>query len=228
MSVAIGALYAGRIAPLGSRGAPSGIFKRSVPGPWRILRTGLVGDHQGDLCHHGGPEKALHHYPREHYATWIADEPSLAAALAAPPAFGENLATIGVTEDSICIGDVWRAGRTLLQVSQGRQPCWKLNIRFNRPDMARRVQQTGRTGWYYRVLREGVIEPGARLECVERPRPEWPLSRVNAILYQRSLDLNELAALANVPELSSSWRDLAARRLASRSIEDWSARIEGV
>lgn len=229
ISLAIDTLYAARsLASLGPKAAPSGIFKQAAPRPWRISRHGLEGDSQGDLRHHGGPEKALHHYPRDHYAAWTRDEPSLANALAAPPAFGENLSTIGVTEEGVCIGDVFVAGGALLQVSQGRQPCWKLNVRFERSDMARRVQETGRTGWYYRVLREGVIAPGDRLECVERPRPEWPLSRLNGLLYRRTLDLDALAAMAELRELAPSWRELAARRLRTCAVEDWSARLDGV
>ncbi len=227
-SLAIDTLYAApRLSPLGPKDAPSGICKQPAPGPWRISRNGLDGDCQGDPRHHGGPEKALHHYPREHYAAWIADDPALAPALAAPPAFGENISTLGAAEETVCIGDIFVFGGALLQVSQGRQPCWKLNVRFNRSDMARRVQQTGRTGWYYRVLRDGVIEAGDRLDCVERPCPEWPLSRLSELLYRRVLDLDALAAMAALRELAPSWRELAARRLERRAVEDWSARLDG-
>ena len=227
MTTTIDTLYVGTLAPLGASRVPSGIIKRSAPGPWLITRTGIVGDQQGDMRHHGGPEKAVHHYPREHYAAWIKEEPDLAQGLASPPAFGENLSTLGITEESVCIGDIYRVGGVVLQVSQGRQPCWKLNARFNRPDMAWRVQTTGRTGWYYRVLSEGRIEAGDVLVLMERPRPEWPLARVITLLYRRSLDFGALATLANVPELAASWRDLAARRVATRSVEDWSMRLGG-
>lgn len=223
----IDALYAGTLTPLGPRQVPSGIAKQSLAPPWIITRTGLAGDHQGDLKHHGGPEKALHHYPRDHYAAWADEEPALRERLGSPPAFGENISTLGVTEDGICIGDVYRAGEVLLQVSQGRQPCWKLNARFGKPDMALRVQATGRTGWYYRVLREGVIEPGAVLRLSERPRPDWPLTRVIGLLYRKTLDVGELAALSELRELSPSWRDLAARRLAANAVEDWESRLVG-
>jgi MOSC domain-containing protein YiiM len=227
ISLTIDTLYvAPALAPLGRTAAPSGIFKQKAAGARLVSRLGLEGDRQGDLRHHGGPEKALHHYPREHYAVWAAEEPPLADALAAP-AFGENLSTIGATEADVCIGDVFALGGALLQVSQGRQPCWKLNARFRRADMARRVQQTGRTGWYYRVLREGIVAPGDRLECVERPLPEWPLSRLNELLYLRPLDFDALAAMAELKELAPSWRELAARRLARRAVEDWTARLDG-
>jgi MOSC domain-containing protein YiiM len=146
----LGTLYAGAPAPLGATGAVSAIVKTPVPPPWRIAAEGLVGDAQANRRHHGGPEKALHHYPREHYAAWIAEDASLAGTLgktlADPAAFGENIATVGATEQTVCVGDVFTLGAARLQVSQGRQPCLTLNLRFGRRDMASRVQETGRTG----------------------------------------------------------------------------------
>ena len=227
MTTTINTMYVGTLAPLGPDRVPSGIFKRPAKGPWHITRTGIVGDQQGDARHHGGPEKAVHHYPYEHYAAWIEEDPGLADSLSSPPAFGENLSTLGITEETVHIGDIYRVGGVILQVSQGRQPCWKLNARFNRSDMAWRVQMTGRTGWYYRVLREGWIETGDEFVLVERPRPKWSLARVIALLYRQKLDIGALADLANVPELAASWRDLAARRVATRSVEDWTKRLGG-
>ncbi|MBU3888381.1 MOSC domain-containing protein [Methylosinus sp. KRF6] len=228
MSTTIETMFAAAaLVPLGPRDAPSGIVKSAAAPPWRIGRDGLSGDRQGDLRHHGGPEKALHHYPRDHYELWAKEGPELVGALAAPPAFGENISTLGVTERDVCVGDVFALGSALLQVSQGRQPCWKLNARFARPDMARRVQTSGRTGWYYRVLREGVAEPGDRLGRIERPLPDWPLSRLNELLYLRTLDRDALAQMAELRELATSWRALAARRLARRVVEDWTARLVG-
>jgi MOSC domain-containing protein YiiM len=227
MSVEIEAMYAGAPRPIGNNQDTSSIDKLQLPPPWRISRTGLVGDSQADMVHLGGPEKALHHYAREHYATWRADYPDLADAMPPVPAFGENISTLGVTEETICVGDIWRAGNVILQVSQGRQPCWKLNFRFSVPDMARRVQSSGKTGWYYRVLEPGVILPGAALTLIERPQPDWSLARILSLLYLRPLAFEELAELANVQELSESWRRLALRRLASQSVENWAARLGG-
>jgi MOSC domain-containing protein YiiM len=228
VSLSIETMYAApALRGLGPRAAPSGIVKSAAPAPWRITRTGLAGDHQGDLVHHGGEEKALHHYPRDHYARWIEEEPALAEPLAAAPAFGENISTTGLIEDDVCIGDIFALGGALLQVSQGRQPCWKLNALFERKDMSRRVQESGRTGWYYRVLREGSAGPGDRLERVERPLPGWPLSRLNELLYRRTLDFDSLEQMTRLRELAAPWRELAARRLEKRAVEDWSSRLEG-
>ncbi len=217
---AVDFLFTGDLAPLGPRGVPSGIDKKVAPGPRRITRTGLEGDRQGDTRHHGGPEKALHHYPRDHYAAWRAD-----GVEADPPAFGENISTLGMTEADICIGDVYRLGTAVLQVSQGRQPCWRLNARFGRPDMAYLVQKSGRTGWYYRVIEEGRAEAGDSLRLEERPQPQWPLARIIDLLYTRTLDMEALQALADLPELALSWRELAARRIATRTVEDWNRRL---
>lgn len=220
LSTGVEALFVGLLSPLGPRQVASGIDKKPVQGRRRITRAGLVGDHQGDTRHHGGPEKALHHYPADHYAEWARE-----GIKAAPPAFGENISTFGMREDNICIGDVFRFGSSVLQVSQGRQPCWRLNARFDRPDMAFRVQKTGRTGWYYRVLEEGEAKAGDALILQERPHPEWPLARIIELFYTRTMDLESLAKLSQLPELALSWRELAARRIASRQVEDWSHRL---
>ncbi|ATQ69383.1 MULTISPECIES: MOSC domain-containing protein [Methylosinus] len=228
VSVSIETMFAAHsLFPLGPRAAPSGIGKSVAPPPWRITRTGLDGDRQGDLVNHGGEEKALHHYPRDHYARWFGEEPALAAALAEAPAFGENISTFGITEQDVCVGDVFALGAARLQVSQGRQPCWKLNERFQRKDMARRVQDSGRTGWYYRVLGEGAVQPGDRLELIERPLPDWPVLRLNELLYRRMLDFDALEQMTQLPQLAAPWRELASRRLLRRKVEDWSSRLEG-
>lgn len=227
MRLAIETLYAGALASLGPQGVPSGIRKRALPGPWQVTRTGLVGDRQGDTRHHGGPEKALHHYARDHYAAWREEDRALCDLLASPPAFGENISTVGATEEDVCLGDTYALGEVLLQVSQARQPCWRLNLRFERGDMALRVQTSGRTGWYYRVLREGWIATGSELVLVERPRPEWPLARVLDLLYRHPLERAALAELAEVPELTPSWRGLATRRLKTGKVESWDERLYG-
>jgi MOSC domain-containing protein YiiM len=215
----------GSVAPLGD-GALSAIAKRLATGPWRIEATGLVGDAQADLKNHGGPEKALHQYPREHYAAW-AEEIGNHPLLLAPGAFGENLSATGWTEARICVGDVIRFGGARLQVSQGRQPCWKLNRRFGRTDLALRVQKSGRTGWYYRVLEAGVAREDDCLCLLDRPRPDWTLERLMLLLYRQTDDMDGLAGMAAVPELAQSWREIALRRLRSGKVENWAKRLYG-
>jgi MOSC domain-containing protein YiiM len=227
IDLTVDAVLVGRPVAFGPNGEPSGIHKSPCAGPVSVTETGLAGDGQGDRKRHGGPEKALHHYPAEHYAAWRQEMPDLDSALRPPGAFGENLSTTGLDENSVCLGDVFDLGTARVQVAQGRQPCWRLNVHFGRKYMARRVQATGRTGWYYRVLTPGVVAPGDRLVRVHSPNPEWPLSRLLDVLYRDTLNTEALAAIAELPDLAQSWRALAHRRLVRRTVEDWSARLDG-
>lgn len=219
-------LLTGRAAPLPGSDALSGIVKLPVDRPLALGPEGLEGDEQADRRVHGGVEKAVHHYPFDHYAAWQADLGAL-PALAAPGGFGENISTTGPTEATVAVGDIFRLGSALLQVSQGRQPCWKLNRRFEVPDMARRVQQSGRTGWYYRVLAPGTVAPGDRLKLVDRLAPDWTLHRLWHALYVDRLNKGELQGIAGLDVLAEGWRKYAVRRLDSGRVEDWTKRLDG-
>ena len=161
LSVTIAEVLVGRAEPFGPSSFSSAIRKRPVTESINLASVGFAGDEQADRRYHGGPDKAVHHYPFEHYAMWCRERPVLALQLRVG-AFGENLSTRGMSEENVCVGDIFRAGSALLQVSQARQPCWKLNVRFGLNDMARLVQASGRTGWYYRVLEEGRVGRGDR------------------------------------------------------------------
>lgn len=218
-------LLCGRARPYTRPGSLSAIAKTPLAGRVRIGESGLEGDEQGDRRVHGGPDKAVHHYPYDHYRAWR-EELGPHALLDRPGAFGENLSSSGLTEAEVCLGDRFRCGSVLLEVSQARQPCWKLNDRFAIADMARRVQASGRTGWYYRVLEAGEAEAGDALLLVERAWPDWSLQRIATMLYTRTLDREELQAALALP-LVPSWRKLVEARLARGAVEDWSSRIEG-
>lgn len=224
-SLQLDALLTGRAQPFTRSGSRSGIAKVPRQEALAVTTLGLAGDEQGDLRVHGGVEKAIHHYPREHYAAWLA-ELGEHPLLMQPGAFGENFSTTGWTEDDVCLGDLIRAGSALLQVSQGRMPCWKLSDRFGVANLALRVQQSGRTGWYYRVLQEGVVGVGDRLQVVERIHADWPLSRLSAVLFDKRVEpelLRECLALPLVP----SWRRTLERRLEKVEVEDWAPRLQG-
>ncbi len=224
--VALLSLRIGGVAPLGARGVPSGIVKAPVHHALHLRETGFAGDRQGDTVRHGGPEKAVHHYPFEHYADWARDL-GPHPLLAGPGAFGENLSTAGLTERMVAIGDVFQLGTAVIEVSQGRQPCWKLNERFGRTEMARLVQSSGRTGWYYRVLTPGTVSPADRLVLRERRAPEWTLARIWRAFYIDPLNRAELAGIAALERLADGWRAHAARRLESNRVEDWTKRLTG-
>lgn len=219
-------LRVGAIAPLGPRGVPSGIAKSEAASPVAVSETGLSGDMQGDPARHGGPEKAVHHYPFDHYSAWARDI-GPHPLLASPGAFGENVSTAGLTEDTAAIGDVFELGTAVVEISQGRQPCWKLNERFGRTTMAREVQSTGRTGWYYRVLQAGVVAREDRLRLVDRSSPEWTIARIWRAFYVDTLNRAELSGIAGLSRLAAGWRGHAVRRLESNTVEDWTKRLAG-
>jgi MOSC domain-containing protein YiiM len=224
LKVRVGTLLIGSLAPLGLRNVSSAIAKTPVQGPIFLGRAGLATDQQGDLKHHGGPDKAVHHYSIDHYQTW-SQEIGARDVLTRPGAFGENFSSTGMNETQIAIGDVFSVGGAIVQVSQGRQPCWKLNLRFDVPDMALRVQQSGRTGWYYRVLQQGLVEAGDELVPLDRSSPEWTIDRVRRLFYVDPLNSDGLAALVALPHLAEEWREYAAQRLKTRQVEDWAPRL---
>lgn len=217
-------LLIGQARAFGPNGEPSAIDKQGVATPLRLFVTGFVGDEQGDPSRHGGPDKAVHHYPFEHYLAWCRELPDLAERFRTG-GFGENISTVGLTEQNVCVGDLFSLGTARIQVAQARQPCWKLGVRFGIPDMPRRVQTSARTGWYYRVLEPGVVTPGDELKLIDRPHPDWPLARLLHHLYVDRMNADALHAIAALAVLPPSWRHLAEQRLQSRQVEDWSRRL---
>ncbi|EYS96660.1 molybdenum cofactor sulfurase [Cupriavidus sp. SK-4] len=227
----IGAVLTGQVRPFGPNGVPSGIAKTAAGERIRVTALGLEGDGQGDPRHHGGPEKALHHYAFDHYPAWREELAAQGAqgngVLDGAGAFGENLSTTGLTEAAVCIGDRFRLGTALVEVSQARQPCWKLNHRFGYAGMSRAVQQSLRTGWYYRVLETGDVVAGDTLELVARPCPRWSLQRLLQVLYVDRLDYAALAEMSELAPLAENWRKLARQRVQQREIEDMERRLAG-
>lgn len=216
----------GSVVPLPGCGRISGIHKTPRSGQVVVTKCGLSGDQQADSKHHGGPEKAIHHYPYEHYDLWRRDLDPVPAVLSSAGAFGENFSTTGLTESNVCIGDVFQVGTAVVQVSQGRQPCWKLNCRFGVDDMALRVQISGRTGWYYRVLEEGEVWAGCELVLKERCHGGWSLARIVEVFYRTPKNWRLLEEITQLEALAASWRQLAARRLSKREVESWDRRLE--
>ncbi|MFK4826068.1 MOSC domain-containing protein [Paenochrobactrum sp. BZR 588] len=224
--IIIDQLLVGSVVPYGPRNLPSAIGKLPVREKCWLGLEGFINDEQGDRKHHGGPEKAVHHYDFDHYQIWrneIGDHDILKQ----PGAFGENLTTRGISEDTIAIGDIFELGEAVIQVSQGRQPCWKLNIRFDTKDMALRLQKTGRTGWYYRVLQQGYVQAGDALKLADRLAPEWTIRKTWHVLYVDTLNHNLLSEMAALELLADSWRLYASKRLGSGKVEDWSRRLQG-
>jgi len=180
----------------------TGFFKTPIEGPVFVGTTNLAGDGQADLKNHGGVDKAVLAYSADHYPKWrrelsLPDMPS--------GAFGENLTIAGLSEESVCIGDVFHIGTVTFEVSQPRQPCWKLARRWRMHELLGLVVRNGRSGWYLRVLEEGWIEAQMPVTLIERPNPAWPITRANEILHHRQTDLRLTLELASVPGLANSW-----------------------
>jgi MOSC domain-containing protein YiiM len=174
----------------------SGIVKQPVSGRVWVGCTNLEGDGQADVLNHGGREKAVLAYAAGHYPAWREElgRPDLPFG-----AFGENLTIAGLDENSVCIGDVYTLGESTFQVSQPRKPCWKLARRWKLGDLSARVQQTGRGGWYLRVLGEGFVEAGQAFSLRERPCPRWTVALANDLIYRRRVSPEDLSGLAACP-----------------------------
>lgn len=164
-------LFSGKATTLWPEKAPPAIAKKPLRWVCHINKTGLEGDECADLQAHGGPDQAIHHYAADHIPFWASRHPEHATAFV-PGCFGENVATEGLDECSLCIGDVLSMGSARVQISQGRQPCWKFNAHIGRNDMAYEFRQTCKTGRYYRVLEPGIVTPDSFMHLIERPAPE--------------------------------------------------------
>jgi MOSC domain-containing protein YiiM len=185
----------------------SAIYKRPVAGKVWLGREGLTGDGQADLRHHGGPDRALLGYSAAHYALWVEE---LGRTDLAPGTFGENLTIRGLTEETVCLGDLFSAGDAVIEVTQPRQPCHNLARKLLVPDMVKRVEASGRGGWYLRVNREGWLEAGMSLRRLDRPHTEWTIREAARVYQQRGRDPARAGRLAECPALSSDWRETLA------------------
>jgi len=200
----------------------SGFLKESVVEPIWLGATNLAGDGQADLEHHGGPHKAVCVYSNEHYPYW---RQQLHNHELSGGDFGENVTIDGLSERDVCIGDVWSIGGAVVQVSQPRQPCWKLARRWAVKDLALQVQQTGFTGWYFRVLTESFVQQGMRLELQERRWPQWTVSAANHVMHHDQHNLRRAEELAAVPALSPSWQATLSKRVQTGQPTDAAPRL---
>jgi MOSC domain-containing protein YiiM len=198
--------------PFGDDGEMSAIAKIPADRPLMLGFTGLEGNRVADPIHHGGRDKAVHLYSIEHYPFWQNEYPDV-DVLDRPGAFGENFSCAGLTEDRLCLGDIFRVGEALIECSHARQPCWKLNHRFGKSDVLKTVVRTGKSGSYFRVLEEGRVRAGDELVQQEQPLPDWPLDRLFGLIIggQHKGRAGELTALSLNPLLAEAWRIRAAQ-----------------
>jgi MOSC domain-containing protein YiiM len=192
------------------RAVRTGIWKSPVQGPRRIRSLNLDGDGQADLSVHGGPDKAVYLYPSEHYAAWRRELPDAELGWGA---FGENLTAEGLLEDRVCIGDRLRVGDAELIVTQPRMPCFKLGIRFGRPEMVKRFLERRRPGFYLRVLTEGDVRAGDAIEAIGPPGSDVTVAEVVELYVGDASDPERLRRAAELPALPGGWKEHFRERL---------------
>jgi MOSC domain-containing protein YiiM len=186
------------------------IFKDPVAGRVRIDRANVEGDMQSDLTVHGGAGKAVYVYPAEHYAFWREELPGVGLPWGA---FGENLTTEGLVEDSVRIGDTFKVGSAELVVTQPRMPCFKLGIRFRRPDVVKLFLRSGRTGFYAAVAREGEVTGGDAVTWIARYEPAITIAEIVQLYSADAANQDLLRRASALSALPEGWRDSFRKRL---------------
>lgn len=210
-SWAVTAICAGAAQPLPG-GTLSGISKQPAAGDVAIAASGIAADVQVDRTHHGYPAMALHHMPAENHA-WLRQHFGDPARLAGPGSLGENISTQGLTEHDVLIGDRFRLGSALIEVTQPRQPCATIERHLEIRGAVKAMVAAGRSGWFYRVLEPGSARAGDALERVERGHTGWTVARAFLATYGAfhgsTAELEELAGLERVSDRLV--RDIAKR-----------------
>jgi MOSC domain-containing protein YiiM len=195
------------------RSITTGIFKEPVAGPVMLRTLNLDGDKQADLSVHGGPTKAVYAYPAEHYEKWRREFASMALPAGM---FGENLTIEGLLENEVNIGDRFRIGEAEVRATEPRMPCYKLGIKFGRPDIIKRFLVSKRTGFYFSVLLEGKVRAGDRIERIDRDESGVSMDDV-VRLYSSKPDLDTLRRAIDSKWLPESWRSYFRHQLEKHS-----------
>ena len=209
MQSTVEGLFIGKPKPFRGDSA-SAIAREPAEGPVQLGWTGFAGDQVADPVHHGGWDKAVHLYPSDHYPFWRDKLPNH-RLVEDHGAFGENITAPGFVEDQVRIGDRFRMGEALLEVSHGRQPCWKLDHRFGRPDIMATIVNSGRCGLYLRVIEQGAVAKGDPVTREVQADHDWTVARAFALLIQpgRDKDRAELRELSELETLAEDWRKRA-------------------
>ena len=206
-------------------------YKKPVVGSVNVYRLGVQGDEIADRKHHGGLDKAVLAYSASHYLRWRTElslddfgvghdtgddlfgdsPPTFSLDQFGPGAFAENLTIDGLDEANVCIGDRYQIGdesdnSLIVEVSQPREPCWKISRRWKHKTLTKLVGKTGRTGWYFRVIREGSVGHGDPVTRITRIHQDWPIARANDVLLGREADRFAVAELMAMTVLSEAWK----------------------
>jgi MOSC domain-containing protein YiiM/ferredoxin-NADP reductase len=189
------------------------IWKAPVKGPRMVRRLNIEGDGQGDLTGHGGERRAVCAYQMDSYRYW---QNHLGRNDFACGQFGENFTVDGLSDAEVCIGDRYRIGGALFEVTQPRVTCYRLGIRMNEPEMAALLVTHGRPGFYFRVLEEGEVEAGDEITQVASGPERMSVFEINALLYMPGHPRNQLERALRIPALSAGWRSSFEALLTQR------------
>jgi MOSC domain-containing protein YiiM len=190
----------------------TGIFKQPVEAPVMLRRLNLDGDRQADLSVHGGPSKAVYAYPSEHFPYWRAQLPDMEITYGT---FGENFTTEGLNEETTNIGDHFRIGKAVVMVTQPRVPCFKLAAKFGRDDILKRFLQSGRSGFYFAVVEEGLVEAGDAIERIHGDQNRVTVADINRLYLSGGDDIALLRRALQVEALPDGYRDYLRQELQS-------------
>ena len=200
------------------RTVTTAIFKEPVEGRVQLRTLNFDGDRQADLKVHGGIYKAVYVYPGEHYDYWRRELPGVELPWGM---FGENLTVEGMIEREVNIGDQFRIGTAELVVTQPRLPCYKLAVKFGRDDIIKRFLESGRTGFYFAVKKEGEVGAGDSIETISRDMNELKVADVTRLYLEDKDDLETLQKALRVDALPDSWKNHFERQLEKlRSLPD--------
>ncbi|HDR8464133.1 TPA: MOSC domain-containing protein, partial [Bacillus cereus] len=200
----------------------TGINKKQVKEPVYLSFVKFNGDGQADLVHHGGVDKAVCVYTGDHYPYW---EKELNQDFVYG-AFGENITVSSMREEDVCIGDTFELGQAIVQVTQPRQPCFKLAKKYNIPKLPLYFQETGYTGFYFRVLKEGWVSSVDTLKKLQSDPKGVSVAFANRIMHKEKQNIEGVKRILEVNALSCSWRKSFEKRISGEEINT-KERLEG-
>jgi MOSC domain-containing protein YiiM len=192
----------------------TGIFKEPVNASVMLHTLNLDGDGQADLAVHGGVSKAVYAYPSEHYAFWRAEFPEMDLSWGM---FGENFTTEGLLEENIYIGDRFRVGESEIMATEPRMPCYKLGIKFGRVDIIKRFLASRRSGFYFAVARQGVVNAGDAVEFIGREQQDISVADITRLYAFEKDDLKALRRAIAVNALPESWKGYFRHQIEKQS-----------
>jgi len=230
-------IYCGKVAQ--RYGFETAIDKLPIKNSLYLSVEGLAGDECANKEHHGGLERALHQYPAEHYSYWQekyadhfaanneANHTMDKAVNWQAAGMGENLSSLGMTEETVCLGDRYQWAEAIIEVSQPRSPCFQLNKRWGIESFSVDMQEISRCGWLYRVIQPGFVSADEPLELIARVSNAMTIKAVCDVFFNDPLNKVGLLQLQQQNTLSNSWMEKVVQRLATNQVESWDFRLRG-